>query len=95
MIRPTTAAILVLMALSACAPRVGAPTLVLLDPYREPNDSCRLVAPTSYAKKFPRFRGDIVACPASMPNLALFAADVNAVAVDRVPGYVIYAVPRP
>lgn len=93
------APILVLAAMSVLAACFGPaqPTapFVLAGPYREPNDACRLVSEINYTNRFRGFRGDIVACPETMPRLDLFAADVNAIAVDRVAGYVLYSVPIP
>lgn len=67
---------------------------VLLEGFRGSGDACRRVAETRYAARFPRFTGDLVACPATMPGLARFAARTGALAVDRPGDLVVYAVPR-
>ena len=68
--------------------------LEFVGPYRSPGDACLLVADTPYTNRFRGLRDDLVACPATMPRLDRFAAETNAIAVDRVAGYVLYAVPR-
>ena len=37
---------------------------------------------------------DLVACPADMENLGIFAIDTGGVEVARIAGYVLYTVPR-
>jgi len=85
-----------LSALPGCfGPREPVPPFELAGPYREPNDACRLVRSVTYTDRFDDIRGDLVACPQTMPRLDLFAADVNGIAVDRVAGFVLYSVPPP
>jgi len=75
--------------------REPSPPFELAGSYREPNDPCRLVRTVNYTDRFNGLVGDLVACPQSMQRLDLFATDVNAIAVDRVAGYVLYSVPPP
>ncbi len=67
--------------------------LEFVGPYRGPGDACLLVSDTPYTDRFRGLRGDLVACPATMPRLDRFAAETHAIAVDRVAGYVLYAIP--
>ncbi len=80
--------------LTACGgpPETGE-ALAFDGPYRDASDVCQLVSDTRYTDRFRGLRGDIVACPETMPRLDRFAAETGAVAVDRVGGYVLYAVP--
>ena len=80
--------------LAACvAPAPYTPPL-FGDGYRADGDQCRRVAEDSFTNQFLDDSSDLVACPADMENLGVFALDTGATEVARTGGYVLYTVPR-
>ncbi|WP_242494139.1 hypothetical protein [Salipiger sp. IMCC34102] len=61
--------------------------------YRAEGDQCRRVGEDVYTNQFLGDASDLVACPAGMENLGVFALDTGGQEVARVPGYVLYSVP--
>jgi hypothetical protein len=92
----TASALLLCLALAAgCGPRGVVPSLVLLEGYRGAADPCRTVARTAYTRRWNDAGGTLVACPADTPRLERFAAQTDALAVDRVGEFVLYRVGGP
>lgn len=80
--------------LVACVvPAPYTPTL-FGDGYRAPGDQCRRAAEDSFTNQFLDDASDLVACPADMENLGVFALDTGATEVARTSGFVFYSVPR-
>lgn len=85
-----------LVVIAACTTAAAPPPADLPlfgDGYRADGDPCRRVGENAYTNQFLDDAADLVACPADMENLGVFALDTGAAEVDRVPGYVLYSVP--
>lgn len=61
--------------------------------YRANGDQCRNVGENEYTVELLDDSADLVACPADMENLGLFAAETGGIEVGRGGGYVLYSVP--
>ncbi len=72
------------------------PTSLSLSPqgYRADGDQCRLAFETVSTVNYLDDAADLVACPADMENLGVFAIDTGGREVARIAGYVLYSVPR-
>ncbi|MBU2360634.1 MAG: hypothetical protein KKB02_17150 [Alphaproteobacteria bacterium] len=81
--------------LAACA-APPPPASLTLSPtgYRADGDQCRLAFETPATVNYLDDAADLVACPADMENLGVFAIDTGGVEVARIAGYVLYSVPR-
>ncbi|SHE37251.1 hypothetical protein SAMN05444339_101184 [Loktanella atrilutea] len=92
----TPALMLSVFALCACVPAPSAPPQTLtLSPtgYRADGDQCRLALESEATVNYLDDAADLVACPADMENLGVFAIDTGGVEVARIAGYVLYSVP--
>lgn len=86
--------LLPLIVLAACAPAAPAVELPLFSTgYRADGDQCRKVGESAFTVQFIDDAADLVACPADMENLGVFAIDTGGVEVARTANYVLYSVP--
>ena len=83
--------------LAACAAPVAAPAPVSLplfgNGYRADGDQCRRVGESAATVNYLDDAADLVACPAGMENLGVFALDTGGREVARIGDYVLYSVP--
>ena len=87
--------LLPLALLAACAAPLPPATLTLSpNGYRADGDQCRLAFETPSTVAYVDDAADLVACPADMENLGIFALETGGVEVARIAGYVLYSVPR-
>ena len=92
--------LLTLPLLAACVAPVPVPvpapaSLPLFgDGYRADGDQCRRVGESAATVDYLDDAADLVACPAGMENLGVFAIDTGGVEVARIGDYVLYSVPR-
>lgn len=79
---------------AACAPE---PTPVVLpifgDGYRGDGDQCRRVGESELTAEFLDDAADLVACPADLENLGVFAIDTGGTEVARIGAFVLFTVP--
>ena len=87
--------LLPLVLLTACV-AAPPPASLTLSPtgYRADGDQCRLAFETASTVEYLDDAADLVACPADMENLGVFALDTGGQEVARIAGYVLYSVPR-
>ena len=89
--------VLMFPVLAACAAQVQPPATTLPifgDGYRADGDQCRRVGESPATVDFLDDSADLVACPAGMENLGVFALDTGGREVARIDGFVLYSVPR-
>lgn len=81
---------------AACTP-APTPTPVGLplfgDGYRGDGDQCRRVGESDLTVAFLDDAADLVACPADMENLGVFAIDTGGIEVARIGAFVLFSVP--
>ena len=80
--------------LAACVTSAPYTPTLFGDGYRAPGDQCRRAAEDAFTNQFLDDASDLVACPADMENLGVFALDTGASEVARTSGFVFYSVPR-
>ncbi len=91
-----SSALLVMLALPACAPTapVEPVSLPLLGGYRDPADMCRRVGESAATIDYLDDAADLVGCPEGAENLGVFVTETGAVEVARLDGFILYSVPR-
>lgn len=84
----------VCLLLAACAPEPAPVTLPIFgEGYRGEGDQCRRVGESPQTVEFLDDAADLVACPADLENLGVFAIDTGGIEVARIDGFVLYSVP--